>query len=157
MLGTLLKLGCSEGRPRTTPPRRKVVFHSVMMYSLALLIVVVLTTGGRAMAIEKAKYQTLESDGDFELRQYEPSIVAETMVDGEFDGAANEGVRRLVAYINGKNRKKASISMTAWWRSWLSATSMTLSCPGDPSDRFLSTSARLWKKSGNSSPSVQVI
>ncbi len=65
------------------------------------------------MAIEKAKYQALESEGDFELRRYEPSIVAETLVDGEFDGVANEGFRRLVAYINGKNRKKASISMTA--------------------------------------------
>ena len=83
------------------------------MYSLALLIIVILTTGGRAMAIEKAEYRALESEGDFELRQYEPSIVAETLVDGDFDGVANEGFRRLVAYINGKNRKKASISMTA--------------------------------------------
>ena len=85
-----------------------VVIHSILTYSLALLTIVILTTGGRAMAIEKAKYQALESDGDFELRQYEPSIVAETLVDGDFDGAANEGFRRLVAYINGRNRKKAS-------------------------------------------------
>jgi hypothetical protein len=83
------------------------------MYSLALLFILIVTTAGRAMAIETAKYRTLESEGDFELRQYEPSIVAETMVDGEFDGAANEGFRRLVGFINGKNRKKVSISMTA--------------------------------------------
>ena len=93
--------------------KQKVVIHSRLMYSFALLIIVILTTGGRAMAIEKAKYQALESESDFELRRYEPSIVAETLVDGEFDGVANESFRRLVAYINGKNRRKASISMTA--------------------------------------------
>jgi hypothetical protein len=49
----------------------------------------------------------------FELRSYERSIVAETVVDGEFDVVGNEGFRRLAAYINGKNCKKQSISMTA--------------------------------------------
>jgi hypothetical protein len=78
-----------------------------------LLFFVVLTTGANAMAIEKAKYRILESEGDFELRLYAPSIVAETVIEGDFEEVGNEGFRRLVAYINGNNRKKQSISMTA--------------------------------------------
>ena len=65
------------------------------------------------MAIEEAKYTILEAEGKIELRQYEPRIVAETSVDGDFDEVGNEGFRRLAAYINGNNRKKESISMTA--------------------------------------------
>jgi hypothetical protein len=66
-----------------------------------------------AMAIERAKYTVLERGGNFELRQYEPSIVAETTLEGDFDEVGNEGFRRLFDYISGKNRKRQSISMTA--------------------------------------------
>jgi len=66
-----------------------------------------------AMAIERAKYTVVEKEGNFELRQYEPYIVAETIVEGDFDEVGNEGFRRLFDYISGKNRKQQSISMTA--------------------------------------------
>jgi hypothetical protein len=65
------------------------------------------------MAIEKAKYEIIESQPDFEIRQYGPQIVAETMVKGDFEKVGNEGFRRLYDYISGKNRKKLSIAMTA--------------------------------------------
>ena len=66
-----------------------------------------------AMAIEEASYTIIEKDGDFELRQYVPQIVAETIVEGDFDKVGNEGFSRLFGYISGKNTKKQSISMTA--------------------------------------------
>ena len=65
------------------------------------------------MAIEKVGYKVLEKQGNFELRQYEPHIVAEIFVEGEFDSASNEGFRSLFNYISGNNRKKESIPMTA--------------------------------------------
>jgi len=65
------------------------------------------------MATEEAKYTVLESEGDFELRQYEPRIEAETLVEGDFKDVGNEGFRRLYDYITGKNRKRQSIPMTA--------------------------------------------
>jgi hypothetical protein len=68
---------------------------------------------GDAMAIERAKYTVVEREGNFELRQYEPHLVAETIVEGDFDEVGNEGFRRLFDYISGKNRKQQSISMTA--------------------------------------------
>ena len=65
------------------------------------------------MAIEKAKYNILEVENDFEVRQYEPQIVAETFVEGDFEAVGNEGFRRLYKYITGYNQKEQSISMTA--------------------------------------------
>jgi len=65
------------------------------------------------MAIEKTKYAVIEKKGNFELRQYEPHIVAETLVEGDFTDVGNEGFRRLAGYIFGNNRKKEKISMTS--------------------------------------------
>jgi len=68
---------------------------------------------GEAMAIEESSYTVVEQVDDFELRMYEPSIVAETLVEGEFSEVGSEGFRRLAGYIFGKNRKQESIDMTA--------------------------------------------
>jgi hypothetical protein len=80
---------------------------------LILCTVLLLLTGNQAMAIEKAKYEVVESDLEFEIRKYAPQIVAETFVEGDFGKVGNEGFRRLYDYISGNNRKKESISMTA--------------------------------------------
>ena len=82
--------------------------------ALVLLNLLLLVFGGiEAMATEEVKFRVLESSGDFELRQYESSIVAETTVEDDFHEVGNEGFRRLFDYISGKNRKKQSIPMTA--------------------------------------------
>jgi hypothetical protein len=65
------------------------------------------------VGIEKAKYKVIEKEGKFEIRQYSPQIVAETIVDADFDKAGNVAFRRLFDYISGNNRRKESISMTA--------------------------------------------
>lgn len=78
-----------------------------------LLVAAIGLCTGNAMAIEEPKYESLERTGDFELRYYEPHIVAETMVEGAFSDVGNEGFRRLADYIFGENRKKASIDITA--------------------------------------------
>lgn len=82
--------------------------------ALCLLLVSPFFPGPRTgMALEEAKYTVLEREGDFELRQYEPQIVAETLVEGDFQEVGNEGFRRLYDYISGKNRKQQAIPMTA--------------------------------------------
>ena len=78
-----------------------------------LLAVSSLLVPKSAMSIEKANYTVLEKEDDFELRQYEPQIVAETYVEGGLEDVGNAGFRRLYAYITGDNKKKQSISMTA--------------------------------------------
>ena len=72
-----------------------------------------LSITGNVMATEEAKYAVLEKEGHFELRQYEPCIAAETLVEGDFDEVGNAGFRRLFRYISGDNQAKMPISMTS--------------------------------------------
>ena len=72
-----------------------------------------ITAAGGSMALEEAKYTVIMKEGSFELRQYEAHLVAETMVEGDFDAAGTEGFRRLFKFISGENQKKQAISMTA--------------------------------------------
>jgi len=65
------------------------------------------------VGIEKARYEVLEKEGKFEVREYRPQIVAETVVEADFNDAGNIAFRRLFDYISGENRKKESIAMTA--------------------------------------------
>ena len=65
------------------------------------------------MAIEEPKFKSILKEDEIELREYEPSIVAETEVAGDFEGSGTEGFRRLAGYIFGGNRQKTKIEMTA--------------------------------------------
>lgn len=65
------------------------------------------------MALEKPEYEILASEGDRELRRYQPYIVAETYVDSDFESAGNQGFRRLADYIFGNNRSRKTLEMTA--------------------------------------------
>ena len=85
----------------------------IRLAGVALIGVSSLMVPKSAMAIEKAKYTVLEKQDDFEIRQYESQIVAETYVEGELEAVGDEGFRRLYGYISGDNQKKQSISMTA--------------------------------------------
>src|SRR6056300_1281495 len=88
-------------------------FKYIGLAGVALLGVSSLLVAKSAMAIEKAKYTVVEKEDDFEIRQYDPQIGAETFVEGDLEAVGNEGFRRLYAYISGENTKKQSISMTA--------------------------------------------
>lgn len=87
---------------------------------IGLLAAILLTTAfvTNAMAIEEPKFTTLEKSGDFELRQYEPFIVAETFVIGTLDEASSAGFRLIASYIFGNNKSRTrvgeeKIAMTA--------------------------------------------
>jgi len=86
--------------------------HVLFIHCLIFCAVFFVATG-EGMALEEAKYTVIMKEESFELRQYEPHIVAETTVDGDFDKAGNDGFRRLFKYISGENQKKQSIAMTA--------------------------------------------
>lgn len=80
----------------------------------AVSVVIILLTGVRnVMATEEAPYKVLKSDGIFELREYEPQILAEVIVDGDIEDAGNKAFRPLFNYISGENRSRSKISMTA--------------------------------------------
>ena len=78
-----------------------------------ITISIVLYSQGTLMAIEEAKYDVLQKFGAIEIRQYQPQVVAETTVEGDFSNAANAAFGRLFNYISGANRTQQSIAMTA--------------------------------------------
>jgi hypothetical protein len=89
------------------------VYRKAVQLLFAVIVVTIFAGVETAVAIEKAQYTVVEREGRFELRQYEPHIVAETFVDAEFDGAGDVGFNRLFRYIQGNNRTRESVSMTS--------------------------------------------
>jgi hypothetical protein len=79
----------------------------------ALAVLVPIAASPPAMATEEPAYTLVEQDGPFELRQYAPYCVAETVVSADFESAGNEAFGRLVRYIGGNNRARGKIAMTA--------------------------------------------
>jgi len=66
-----------------------------------------------AMAIEEATYKVVKKDNKFEIRDYAPHILAETVVEGDLGGAGNKAFNTLFRYISGDNRSRAKVAMTA--------------------------------------------
>lgn len=83
------------------------------LLSKALLALSCLIYAGTSMAIEEAEYTVLLQDGDFEVREYAAHIIAETVVDSEFEEAGSDAFRRLFRYISGNNQAHQEIAMTA--------------------------------------------
>ncbi len=72
-----------------------------------------LALAGTVMATEEAKYKVIQADGDFELREYDPQVVAETIVAGDMAEAGNRAFGRLFQFISGNNLAEQKIAMTA--------------------------------------------
>ena len=63
--------------------------------------------------IEQTEYTVLQSEKGYEIRLYPAHIVAQTVVEGPYRSAVNQGFRIVAGYIFGGNTKKESIAMTA--------------------------------------------
>lgn len=96
-----------------TSPRARAFLTSKQMLAAAWLGVFPLV----AMAAEEPKFVVITHDGDFELRQYAPMVVAETFVEGNQDDASSRGFRAIAGYIFGDNQRAnkgaEKIAMTA--------------------------------------------
>jgi hypothetical protein len=71
-----------------------------------------------AMATEEPHYDVLVTQTPFELRHYAPTLIAQTVVDGDMDTASNKGFRLIADFIFGNNQaadsaQAAKIAMTA--------------------------------------------
>ena len=78
-----------------------------------LVTVLFALTAGNAVATEEAKYSVAVQQDKLEVRDYEPSIVAEVIVDDSFEDASNAAFRTLFNYISGDNTGRSKIAMTA--------------------------------------------
>jgi len=68
---------------------------------------------GETVAYDSPQYRVVMTLGDIEIREYEPYVVAETVVDGNLESAGNQGFRILAKYIFGNNRGGRKIAMTS--------------------------------------------
>ncbi len=67
----------------------------------------------QTMAIETPKYKLIKKESGFELREYDPMIVASTSVESNYSDATSIGFRRIASYIFGGNSAGMKIDMTA--------------------------------------------
>lgn len=66
----------------------------------------------KAMAIEEATYVVLKSEGKFEVREYAPHVLAETLVEGDLENAGSRAFQKLFRYISGDNVSRTKVAMT---------------------------------------------
>ena len=78
---------------------------------LALLLLI--ATTGTAMAYEEPEYRVLAEREAYEIRAYEPYLVAETIVEGDYGDSGSRGFRILAGYIFGDNQASEKMAMTA--------------------------------------------
>jgi hypothetical protein len=91
-------------------------------------------------SVQEPAYRVLEKRDGYEVRSYQPYIVAETKVKGEHDEALNRGFRRLFKYIDGANTGSRDIPMTA----------PVIAEPDDTSEKIPMTAPVIQEKTGNS-------
>jgi len=56
-----------------------------------------------AMATEEPEFKLISEEGEFQIREYEPKIIAQVEVEGDFDEASSKGFKLLADYIFGNN------------------------------------------------------
>lgn len=62
---------------------------------------------------EQQRYTVVEQMDDFELRRYEPAVLAEVEVPGGLGSGLTSAFRVLASYIGGRNGNGQKIAMTA--------------------------------------------
>lgn len=83
------------------------------MKQLVLALCALMTAGCATSGVEEPAYDLAFADGAFEIRQYAPTILAETTVEGDALGSRFAGFGPLADYIFAKDRKGEEIAMTA--------------------------------------------
>ncbi len=80
---------------------------------ILLAIASMLTGATETMAIEEAKYTVVKKESNFEIRDYTPHLIAETLVVGSLEEAGSKAFKILFGYISGENRSRRKVEMTA--------------------------------------------
>lgn len=60
---------------------------------------------------EEALYATLEIENNFEVRMYEPLIIAQAATEGPYLMATRASYNKLTAYVSGNNQARQTISV----------------------------------------------
>lgn len=63
--------------------------------------------------IEQPTYKVISTNELYEVREYEPQLIAKVTVSGTMDSATNDGFRLIADYIFGNNTTQEAVAMTA--------------------------------------------
>ncbi|MFT7300469.1 MAG: effector-binding domain-containing protein [Porticoccus sp.] len=94
-------------------PTYSAVYFLTDIKRVGSAILVAVLSAGNAMAIEEAEYLVVLKEQSFEVRRYEMRVLAETIVDGDFESAGSKAFSPLFKYISGNNKSRRNIEMTA--------------------------------------------
>ncbi len=61
---------------------------------------------------DQPPYTVEKKDGTYEVRKYPPMVLAEVLLEGDREEAANQGFRLLFGYISGQNATGEKLAMT---------------------------------------------
>jgi len=81
--------------------------------SITLIVFLLLFMVENVMAAEEAEYSVFLNQDKLEIRDYAPSIVAEVIVNDDFEDASGAAFRKLFNYISGDNTGRNKIAMTS--------------------------------------------
>lgn len=83
-------------------------------YYLSILMLVISTLSAPTYSdTEIPSYTVIERQTPFEIRRYEPMIIAEVTVDANRKKSATKGFKLLADYIFGNNQSQTDMAMTA--------------------------------------------
>ena len=82
-------------------------------YLFISTVIILLSSQNSIMDIETPNFKLIKKEGAFEIREYEPMIIAMTKVKSGYREASSTGFRRIANYIFGGNQKQMEIKMTA--------------------------------------------
>ena len=82
---------------------------------IAFIVIIALWSiwGFFGSRVEQADYIVVKKMNDYEIREYQAHIVAQTTVKGSYGESMSSGFSIVAGYIFGGNTKKESIAMTA--------------------------------------------
>ena len=89
----------------------KMVF--IIIAIVATFFCVNMVWGPSNTMLETPEYKVIKKSGSYEVRKYEPMIIARTLVRSDYKEATSTGFRRIANYIFGGNEKNMEIAMTA--------------------------------------------
>ena len=80
---------------------------------IGIVFIGIVAVGPIMNNVETPNYEILKSQGNIEIRRYNPMLVAEVQMSGNRKDAIVNGFRILVNYIFGNNVSSKAIAMTA--------------------------------------------
>ncbi|MBA3814558.1 MAG: heme-binding protein [Alphaproteobacteria bacterium] len=89
--------------------KKRYILYAAIISSLTLLAL----SGTIMSQVNEPKFNIIQAQGNIEIREYTPVIVAQVVMEGERKEAISAGFRVLADYIFGNNIPQQKITMTA--------------------------------------------